>query len=141
MRIAAILLLSMLTGGCTSHEWIPSRPHPTPDKIRELAKITDWVEPPPEPLKLKTSPVLPVSYSALRVTCILPSKADGGYNFRIEGVYAAAGTTNTREITYVFRIGCDPVRVSCEYREYRSPYGYMKPQVRELLLDPSGECK
>lgn len=142
MRIAAILL-SLIMGGCAGDgKWRQSTPHPTREQILELAKLKEpHQEPLPVPLTLTSYPQIPPAYVQVRVTCLLPAGAEGSYRFGIEGVYGAAGDVNRRELSYVFNVGCDKIQAYCEYHEYRSPHGYMEPQIKRLEIEPVGECR
>lgn len=148
MRVAATLLLAgcLLMGSCVrAHvkvdgKWSPDRVPPTAEQILKLSEIEGWVEPPPLPMKLYTTPALPVAGAYIRVTCILPAHPEGTYRLEIGGLHTAEGVAK-REVSYLFKLGCDDVPVVCEYKEYRSPLGFMDPQTRTMLLEPAGDCK
>lgn len=146
MRYAA-LLLALLLSGCVRAEvkvdgsWKPPTPHPTDEQIMKLAETSKPVVISPTPLTIRSYPQVYTAGTTLRVTCTLPAHADGKYRFAIEGLMAQEGDVTKREISYMFRVACEPVNAYCIYVPYDPDKGYLEPQRVTLNLEPFGDCK
>jgi hypothetical protein len=146
MRCAA-LLLALVLSGCVRAEvkvdgsWKPPTPHPTHEQIMKLAETSKPVTHTPTLLGIRAYPQVYTAGMTMRVTCTLPAHADGKYRFAIEGLMAQEGDVNKREISYIFRVACEPISAYCVYVPYDPIKGYVEPQRVTLDLEPSGDCK
>jgi hypothetical protein len=136
----AIFIGLLLFSVACSRPYVFDTPHPTKERIAELARIDKPVEVPLTPLTLRITPAIALSYTQIRVTCLLPAGSMGRYRFGVEGVFSEERDISYRELSKVITVGCTPLQAYCTLAQ-RGPGEIPKLTTVRLEIDPKGECR
>lgn len=89
------------------------------------------------PLRIVAFPRLPMVYTEMRLSCILPTDVgDGQMVFGVQDQWHSEAPIDKRAYQRLVKVPCETLHVYCGYREHGK-----EQKLVTLDIEPAGECR